>query len=106
MQIALDEGLHLDKKDDSLYYFSTVPATRKKGTMDTHILYVRVKSETAYVSGTWDPHMGGNSGMFTMQMTNEPIMVKGWRTGGYIPNFILMDEFVHKLGDTVLYFIK
>ena len=102
---AIDEGMQIDKKDDSLCYFYTVPSKRAKSWTDTHVLYVRVKGDSVFISGTRDPHMG-TGGMFRIDSTPEPIMVKGWRTGGYIPNFIFMDEYAHKLSDTVYYASK
>jgi hypothetical protein len=64
--------------------FATQPQTDKKSSI-TCQFFVRFKDSTAYVTGEWQSNIQLRVDMIASTNERIPIMVKGWRTGGYIP---------------------
>jgi hypothetical protein len=92
----------LSSHDDSLRMFATQPQTDKKSSI-TCQFFVRFKDSTAYVTGEWQSNIELRVDMIASTNERIPIMVKGWRTGGYIPSWIRMEAFAKTFGGTISY---
>lgn len=98
---ALDKGLQIDRKDDSLFTFSTLPKADKSGV--SHIFYIRIKDSIALITGTFNLNLLYGGSLFHQTTSYDPIEVKGWKTGGYMVNFGYMDAFAKSFGLPVSY---
>lgn len=97
----LDNGYSISQKDTTYGTVDTSPRSEKKGT--SRIFHIRIKENTAYITGELNLNMSIGGSVSKQNSTYEPIVYKGWRTGAYKLNFGYLDAFAKLLGNEISY---
>jgi hypothetical protein len=97
---TLNAGYQIADKDESMGTFSTAAKTEKHGS--SRIIHVRIKDSIAYITGDFNLNMSFGT-FIRVEPTYEPIVWKGWKTGAYRLNFVLMENLAKAFGGEIKY---